>query len=302
MELTNHIVVNMLKRQLLDIYEKYTQSPELLRDPIIKTAYDLLVKVKTVDDFRQWREAVHDMDLSFDSINGIERQDNTIGILDDISVGADDNVLRVFVKWKLGITPNTWGQTRMLNRMAVSKIKKAVAESIYDHIVIFRCGDQWAAIGDDADRIFELFGWQTGYVNDDDDFISWMFISKYGKEVLENSEYDVKVIYVGDIDVVSVAFTEDMIAAVQQYVDYIRFVTDKANKVLKVFEDETGFIMDNAAYIEQDALDSFIVSKERIVASLKDGRKVTVTEGKDWRLDGVGVPFMLQLRNTLEKE
>lgn len=302
MELTNHIVVNMLKRQLLDIYEKYTQSPELLRDPIIKTAYDLLVKVKTVDDFKQWREAVHDMDLGFDSINGIERQDNTIGILDDLAVGADDNAIREFVRWKFGITPNTWGQTRMLNRMAVSKIKKAVAESIYAHIVIFRCGDQWAAIGDDADRIFELFGWQTGYVNDDDDFISWMFISKYGKEVLENSEYDVKVIYVGDIDVVSVAFTEDMIAAVQQYTDYIRFVTKKANRVLKVFEEETGFIIDNAAYIEQNALDSFIVSKERITASLKNGKKVTVADGKDWRLDGLGAPLLFHLGKSLKDD
>lgn len=58
MEITDHIIVNMLKKQLIDIYEKYTASPEMLGDPNILYAYNLLVKANTKDELKRWQLAL----------------------------------------------------------------------------------------------------------------------------------------------------------------------------------------------------------------------------------------------------
>lgn len=293
MELTNPIIANMLKLQLLNIYEKYTASPELLQDPIVSVIYDLIVKVKSVDDFRQWRMAVFDMDLGYDCINGIERKDNVMGRHDDLAVAASNESIAEFVAWKRNVTPESWGQARMLNRMTIDKIKAAVSGGFDAHIVLFRYCDKWAAIGADADRLFELFGWQTGYVNDDDDFISWMFVSKYGMRVLKESDYTVKILDLGRLDVISVAFTEDLLAASQQYFDYIRYVTRDCDEICKTLQQESDIIFDNAALMMQDSVKYIGATPGRISANLKSGKNLTLAEGHDWRCDNEASPILV---------
>lgn len=289
MEITNHIIVNMLKRQLLDVYEKYAEQPELLQNVFVKFAFDRLVKVSTVEEFKQWRSDISELNLGFDNVNGIQIQDSVMERLDDIAASADDKSLTEFIIWKRNLTPDSWGQVRMQNRMNVRRIKAALSTGYDAHIVLFRYGKQWAAIGADADRIFELFSWQTGFVNDDDSFISWITINKYGYKVLLESEYSIKVIDIGKVDVVSVAFTEDMLSSAQQFLDYLRYFTAKSERLYHEFCNESALIMDYTDYIRQVNIDNVNITPERISVKLKSGENVTLADGKDWRCDEVGL-------------
>ena len=53
-----------------------------------------------------------------------------------------------------------------------------------DDIVIFPNGDNWFVFDDDANRIFEVLGWQTSEKLMDEGAISWMSLSDEGREAL----------------------------------------------------------------------------------------------------------------------
>lgn len=114
MEITDHIIVNMLKKQLIDIYEKYTASPEMPGDPNILYAYNLLVKANTKDELKRWQLALINLGLSFISNDAIERKDNLLGKFGDTLSRADDSAIEAFILWKRSITPAAWVHARQV--------------------------------------------------------------------------------------------------------------------------------------------------------------------------------------------
>lgn len=293
MEITNHIIVSMLKKQLLDIYEKYSNNPELTKDPMVGLAYDKLVSVSSVNDFLCWQQTVQDLDLGFDNVNGIARQGNLLGRLDDIAAGADNSAIAELVAWKRNFTPENSDAARYINRRTVEEIVAAVSTGYDAHIVLFKCNGQWAAIGNDADRLFEIFGWQTGYVNDDDKWYSFMFVNKYGLKVLEESEYKVEVLDLGKRDIVSLAFNEDLVSAMQQYIDFVRNFANSVEAMHMALVKDIPFIFDNSGINEQDVVEGYKIVDGRVEVRLRSGKDVTLVDGNSWRLDRLGEQLLL---------
>ena len=62
--------------------------------------------------------------------------------------------------------------------------ERAKIKSRRDDIVIFPNGDNWFVFDDDANRIFEVLGWQTSEKLMDEGAISWMNLSDEGREAL----------------------------------------------------------------------------------------------------------------------
>ena len=97
-------------------------------------------------------------------------------------------------------------------------IEDAISGGFKAHIVLFKCGIQWAAIGIGADRLFEIQDMSmTG-----ENYVSWMYVTEYGMKVPENSKYTVEVLDLGKVDIVSTAFTEDLVSSIQQYTWQLR--------------------------------------------------------------------------------
>lgn len=295
MEITDHIIVNMLKKQLIDIYEKYTASPEMLGDPNILSAYNLLVKANTKDELKHWQFALINLGLSFISNDAIERKDNLLGKLDDTLSRADDSAIEAFIIWKRSITPTAWAHARQCSLETVRILEEAVSGGFKAHIVLFKCGSQWAAIGIDADRLFEIFGWQTGYVDDGEAYVSWMYVTEYGMKVLENSKYTVEVLDLGKVDVVSTAFTEDLVSSIQQYTDYLRDIVLKSGNIHKKLEKELPLFL-GEGFQTKGSVSEVDIDCDILKAVIRPPEgDVVISNGRNWRTDDIGIPLILSL-------
>ena len=82
--------VNLLRMQFIEILEFYDENPERFNYKELKKAYDALLSVKSVEEFKQWRKLLKDYGLSFTDMDGTAHKDNQLGILDDYAEGAND--------------------------------------------------------------------------------------------------------------------------------------------------------------------------------------------------------------------
>lgn len=290
--------VNLLRKQYLDILDFYAGNKQLLEDKGLRKAYQTLLSVTSVEEFKQWRRLLKDYGLSFTDVERIPQKGNLLGALDDYAEGANDKILGVFVRWKLGFNPEKWTETEQWNRELVDILLKATQREEDVHIVIFPCGKpnakRWAAIGQDADRLFEVFGWQTGRVNATNGPVSWMFINGYGLDVLRQSGYSIQIRDFGEFDILSTAFEEDSVASLQQFIDYLRMFGDIAEEQVRFLKKIRPVINPHLGYIEltQAHLD---FNRNHVVARFENGKKVILAQGKNWRLDELTRPFVIQM-------
>lgn len=296
---TNYILLNMMKHQLLAIYQTYGDFSDLLNDPAIKRGYETLVSVKNADELHEWQKYIAVLGLSFANPNGIERRQNILGELDDLISKANESTIDEFIEWKISFTPSEWVEIENHNCELVKKIH-ALADRNYDvHIMLVLCGTQCVAIGNDADRLFEILGWQTSTAFDGEKHVSFMFISKYGLIVLAESGYSVTTIDLADTDdkdevFFSDSFTEDMVAEFQQRIDYMRLIGRNMNEFKSFMDNSQSFVAPKLGY---NALVGSQISFNAgsVTAVLDDGSEITIAEGNSWRLDDLGLPYMLSL-------
>ena len=298
METLNMTWVNLLREQYLEILDFYAGNKQLLDDKELMKAYQTLLSVTSVEEFKQWRKLLKDYGLSFTDVEGVARKDNMLGILDDCAEGANDKILSVFVKWKLGVNPEKWTETEQWNRELVDILLKATQREEDVHIVIFPCGKpnakRWAAIGQDADRLFEAFGWQTGHVEATTGLVSWMFINGYGLDVLRQSGYSIQIRDFGEFDILSTAFEEDSVASLQQFIDYLRMMGELADEQVRFLRKIRPVIYPHPGYFEltQARLD---FGRNTVVAKFDSGEEVTLAEGKNWNLNGLTRSLAVQM-------
>ena len=114
METLNMTWVNLLRKQYLDILDFYAANKQLLDDKELMKAYQMLLSVTSVEEFKLWRKLLKDYGLSFTDVEGIPQKGNLLGALDDYAEGANDKILSVFIRWKLGFNPSS---SRVASRM-----------------------------------------------------------------------------------------------------------------------------------------------------------------------------------------
>ena len=196
-------------------------------------------------------------------------------------------------------------RTTFLLKMMVPAPKKPIPETTCAatreedvHIVIFPCGKpnakRWAAIGQDADRLFEVFGWQTGHVNATNGPVSWMFINGYGLDVLRQSGYSIQIRDFGEFDILSTAFEEDSVASLQQFIDYMRMMDKLSGEQIEFLRKIRPVIYPHPGYWELTH-GNLVFSKDNVVAEFDNGNKVTLAQGKNWRMHELFRPMFLEM-------
>ncbi len=302
MESLNMTWVNLLRKQYLIVLEYYNEHPERLDKTEISKAYQALLTVKSVEEFKQWRKLLKDYGLSFTDMDGIACSTNMLGVLDDYAEGANDKVLDVFIRWKLGFNPKTWKEVEQWNRDIVDILLKATQREEDVHIVIFPCGKRntkrWAAIGQDADRLFEVFGWQTGEVEAPTGPVSWMFINSYGLKVLQSSGYSIQIRDFGEFDIISTAFEEDSVASLQQLIDYLRMTDTLTDEQVHFLKKIRPVIARNPGYWELTN-GSICYNNDCVFVDIKGSKPIVLARGKNWRLDELTWPMVVQMGSEL---
>ena len=304
METLNMTWVNLLRMQFIEILEFYDENPERFNYKELKKAYDALLSVKSVEEFKQWRKLLKDYGLSFTDMDGTAHKDNQLGILDDYAEGANDKILDVFIRWKLSFNPLKWTEVEKWNRELVDILLKATQREEDVHIVIFPCGKpnakRWAAIGQDADRLFEVFGWQTGHVNATSEPVSWMYINGYGLDVLRQSGYSIQIHDFGEFDILSTAFEEDSVASLQQFIDYLRMMDQLSAEQIEFLRKIRPIIYPHPGYWELTH-GNLVLGKDSVVAEFDNGKKVTLAQGKNWRMHELFRPMFIEMGAELGK-
>lgn len=303
METLNMTWVNLLRMQFIEILEFYDENPECFNYKELKKAYDALLSVKSVEEFKQWRKLLKDYGLSFTDIDGTAHKDNQLGILDDYAEGANDKILDVFIRWKLSFNPLKWTEVEKWNRELVDILLKATQREEDVHIVVFPCGKpnarRWAAIGQDADRLFEVFGWQTGHVNATSGPVSWMFINGYGLDVLRHSGYSIQIRDFGDFDILSTAFEEDSVASLQQVIDYLRMMDQLSAEQIEFLRRIRPIIYPHPGYWELTHENICYDDNGNVYVVQKGKKPIILAQGKNWRLDKLTRPLVAQMGGKL---
>ena len=294
--------VNLLRKQYLDILDFYAGNKQLLEDKGFLKAYQTLLSVKSVEEFKQWRKLLKDYGLSFTDVDGIAQKNNMLGILDDYAEGANDKILSVFVRWKLGFNPEKWTETEQWNRELVDILLKATQREEDVHILVFPCGKpntrRWAAIGQDADRLFEVFGWQTGHVESTTGPVSWIFINGYGLDVLRQSGYSIQIRDFGEFDILSTAFEEDSVASLQQFIDYLRMMNSLTREQVNFLKKIRPIIVRNFGYWELTH-GNICYDNDNVYVEQKGKKPIILAQGKNWRLDELTLPLVVQMGTEL---
>ena len=297
--------VNLLRMQFIEILEFYDENPERFQYKELKKAYDALLSVKSVEEFKQWRKLLKDYGLSFTDMDGTAHKDNQLGILDDYAEGANDKILDVFIRWKLSFNPLKWMEMENWNRELVDILLKATQREEDVHIVIFPCGKpetkRWAAIGQDADRLFEVFGWQTGHVNATNGPVSWMFINGYGLDVLRQSGYSIQIRDFGEFDILSTAFEEDSIASLQQFIDYLRMMDSITQEQVNFLKKIRPIIFRNSGYWELTHGNICYDDNGNVYVEQTGKKPIILAQGKNWRLDKLTRPLVVQMGEELDE-
>lgn len=295
--------VNLLRMQFIEILEFYDENPERFQYKELKKAYDALLSVKSVEEFKQWRKLLKDYGLSFTDMDGTAHKDNQLGILDDYAEGANDKILDVFIRWKLSFNPLKWTEMENWNRELVDILLKATKREEDVHIVIFPCGKpnakRWAAVGQDADRLFEVFGWQTGHVNATNGPVSWMFINGYGLDVLRQSGYSIQIRDFGEFDILSTAFEEDSVASLQQFIDYLRMMDSITQEQVNFLKKIRPIIFRNSGYWELTHGNISYDDNGNVYVEQKGKKPIILAQGKNWRLDKLTRPLVVQMGEKL---
>ena len=290
--------VNLLRKQYLDILDFYAGNKQLLDDKELMKAYQTLLSVTSVEDFKLWRKLLKDYGLSFTDVEGITQKGNLLGALDDYAEGANDKILSVFIRWKLSFNPQKWMEMENWNRELVDILLKATQREEDVHIVIFPCGKpnakRWAAIGQDADRLFKVFGWQTRHVNATNGPVSWMFINGYGLDVLRQSGYSIQIRDFGEFDILSTAFEEDSVASLQQFIDYLRMMDKLSIEQIEFLRKIRPIIYPHPGYWELTH-GNLVFDKDNVVAEFDNGKKVTLAQGKNWRMHELFRPVFVEM-------
>lgn len=186
------------------------------------------------------------------------------------------------------------------DREQVSRLV-GLSKGNYDaHFVFFKNGKTWIAVADDADRLFEVFGWQTSIVYDAMNCpVSWMVITFYGMEVIKHSKYSYQALEQINIDIATLSSVEQQVSSVQQYVDFNRLLVatfgetkDKLPIRKKIISHTTE--VDKMLYV-----DSLVFYGDKVYACLNDGQRILLADGKNWLLNDTGLPLILALESLI---
>ena len=165
----NFYLIQKLKEDYVLVHAHYQAHPELLHDPATRSIYESLMAVKTPDDLDRWLDAIAKTDLSLG--NGETSQKGLpIGVTWENALGQYEQLLkRLTNAQRIAFVKELWeirkgGYENYFNK-DILKLASDAAKVKEDHpddiIILYDLIDNLLAIGEDADKLFERFGWQT---------------------------------------------------------------------------------------------------------------------------------------------
>lgn len=160
--------IQRAKEDYVLVHDHFTANPELLDDVTTRCIYNSLMAVETPESLEHWLNAIAKTDLSLDNVKELPfgvMWENILGHYERLVRGLSGEERALLAKDMAAI--RNAGYADYFNRdiMKLGYDMLSAKEQHRDAIIILNDQiDNHVAIGADADKLFEQFGWQTATV------------------------------------------------------------------------------------------------------------------------------------------
>jgi len=296
----NYLLIQKAKEDYVQLHDFYAEHEELLNDEIAYWLYESLMMVSTPDQLRQWLEDIGNSSLSLEGCNPLTngvKWENLLGhyglLLKRLSPEERETLAFELPK----IRENGFGLyfNRNLTMLCseASSVRKGRGEVIailYDQI------DNHIAVGEDADRLFEIFGWQTATASWGDGQMSVMPISDDILLMLGMFDFQLAETMVDLMDIRVDDPMEAELSIAQQTIDAFR----------RIFKEDLLFpiegLCDHSVShgIEHEYSYPFVEKKGETLSLIRsDAKYETVVSGQSWNVSRERIPLLTSLAENL---
>ena len=178
-------------------------------------------------------------------------------------------------------------------------------KGLRDDIAAFQNGDSWFVFDDDANRLFEVMGWQTSEKLMDEGAISWMNLSEEGKMALLNT--DLNVISFRKHAGINITgwsseedYKADRLSLAQQTLDYLLYRNDNANAIVNLgkfpiySKDGDIDITENVCFVN-------FAGRGCVNLFTESGKTINLVYGQEWNMIGNG-DYIISTGNMLNAQ
>ena len=288
-------------REFWLIHRHFTEHPELLNDDAVSSVYEGLMAVRDVDGLKDWLRL---KERIYTQSSEPVRYEDVLGRMYSLAIHAEQAELRWAADGMARLSDNGFRDTLTEDIPALERQRQQLVGELTDTVVIFKQGNGNFAYGQDADRLFELAGWQTSGVKVGDEWMSWMPVSDMGIQALAeanvpfyNPQPNVSVIRVEDVP--QRVLDDESLSLAQQSVDYFRQLNTNLDAVvsLGVFP----VMIQRDAYMDVLSAQFIHFYGKNVELVMANGEKNKMVDNQTWIVWDDGRDIMLAVGEQLEK-
>ena len=288
-------------REFWLIHRHFTEHPELLMDDNVSKVYDNLMSIRDVDGLKDWLRLKERIDTQS---NEAVRYEDVLGRMYDLAIHAEQAELLWAADGMARLADNGFHDTLTEDIPILERQRQQLVGDLHDAVVIFRQGNGNFAYGQDADRLFELVGWQTSGAKVGDEWVSWMPVSDMGIQALAEAEVpyynpqpNVSVIRVEDVP--QQVIDDESLSLAQQSVDYFRQLNTKPDAIvsLGVFP----VMIQRDAYVDVLSAQFIHFHDKNVELVMANGEKNKMVDNNTWIVWDDDKDYMLTVGEQLAK-
>lgn len=288
-------------REFWLIHRHFTEHPELLKDKAVSKVYDSLMAVRDVNGLKDWLRLKERIDSQS---NEAVRYEDVLGRMYNLAIHAEQAELRWAADGMARLADNGFHDTLTEDIPVLERQRQQLVGELTDTLVIFMQGNGNFAFGQDADRLFELVGWQTSGVKVGNEWMSWMPVGDLGLSALAeagipyyNPQPNVSVIRVEDVP--RKFIDDESLSLAQQCVDYFRQLNTNLDAIVSL--GTFPVMIQRNAYLDVLSAQFIHFQYKNVELVMTDGEKNKMVDNNTWFVWNDGRDYMLAVAEQLEK-
>ena len=257
--------------------------------------------VRNVDDLKDWLRLKERIETQS---NEAVRYEDVLGRMYNMAIHAEQAELRWAAEGMARLADNGFHDTLSEDISILERQRQQLVGELTDTLVIFKQGNGNFAYGQDADRLFELVGWQTSGVKVGNEWMSWMPVSDLGLYALAeagipyyNPQPNVSVIRVEDVP--QRFIDDDSLSLAQQCVDYFRQLNTKPDAIISLGVFPVTIQRD--AYLDVLSAQFIHFQDKNVELIMTNGEKNKMVDNNTWIVWDDSKDYMLAVAEQLEK-
>ncbi len=163
-------------------------------------------------------------------------------------------------------------------------------------LVLYDLDGVFIAIGDDADRLYLMLGWEITDFSDEGTIFSYMMVLSKGISVLNLLGIDYDIINAPSADDIS----KESIATTQQTLDYLRLQAGSHIVSYPIVGHST--MIESVGYIREVRLTSLNIRSQSITLLIDNSDQVELVNGHEWNFSNMELTLLGCISSLLDKQ